>query len=331
MARVYDEQIIDSSNLNPSSSTASLAESLQDTSPRSASAEIDAVRSTLTPQQSGSVDDATVARFLRAESGNAHHASRRLQDTIAWREAEQPDKLCCEACRKDPTSHYMYLFGRDVNSYPAIYSCLDLVTNRNVDDNAKHMLMQFESCVKMMKDPGNDKWLWLMDFHGFGIRDCSPKLARIFLSVSATHYPERLGTIIVIDAPTIFSTLWKAVQPFIDPVTKKKIKFVGPQPKTLGPVLREHFDAETTDWLVEEVQENRRKGINKLKRYSFPALARLAARGGDDAEVVEESEQRKSVSSSRTHDYLGSPAFIKEISGRPELLLPQIAAMADVQ
>ena len=33
----------------------------------------------------------------------------------------------------------------------------------------------------------------VLDFHGFGLADCDPRLAKIFLNVSAAHYPERLG------------------------------------------------------------------------------------------------------------------------------------------
>ena len=41
------------------------------------------------------------------------------------------------------------------------------------------------------------------DFHGFSIRDCDPRLAKIFLNLSAAHYPERLGTFFIVSAPTV--------------------------------------------------------------------------------------------------------------------------------
>jgi hypothetical protein len=45
--------------------------------------------------------------------------------------------------------------------------------------------------------------------------------AQIFLNLSAAHYPERLGTFLIVSPPTVFNTLWRAISRFIDPVTKQ--------------------------------------------------------------------------------------------------------------
>lgn len=50
--------------------------------------------------------------------------------------------------------------------------------------------------------------------------------ARAFLDVSAAHYPERLGMFFVVDAPRIFNTLWAAIEAYVDPKTRQKIRFV---------------------------------------------------------------------------------------------------------
>ncbi len=49
----------------------------------------------------------------------------------------------------------------------------------------------------------------------------SPRQA--FLNVSAEYYPERLGLFVIVDAPKLFSVLWKAVRKFVDPKTRRKV------------------------------------------------------------------------------------------------------------
>ena len=42
-----------------------------------------------------------------------------------------------------------------------------------------------------------------------------------------THFPERLDRLVFVGAPAIFFGLWRVVSPFLDAVTKDKVRFVG--------------------------------------------------------------------------------------------------------
>lgn len=70
----------------------------------------------------------------------------------------------------------------------------------------------------------------------------------------------------IVDAPSLFGLLWKAIQSFVDPKTYKKIRFLpfdfkagGGKGSLLKAEMEQHFDPVTTAWLLREMAENRDK------------------------------------------------------------------------
>jgi len=49
--------------------------------------------------------------------------------------------------------------------------------------------------------------------------------ARTVLNILQEHYPERLGLALVINVPFLVNAFFKLITPFIDPVTREKLKF----------------------------------------------------------------------------------------------------------
>ena len=93
---------------------------------------------------------------IEAKKGQAWHeacctrashpsqAVKRLQETLAWRAANDVERASCSACITDPRSHYMHPVGFDRYGRPVLYSCLQLAANRSVEDNRRHMVATFE-------------------------------------------------------------------------------------------------------------------------------------------------------------------------------------------
>jgi hypothetical protein len=58
------------------------------------------------------------------------------------------------------------------------------------------------------------------------------------------HYPERLGTMVIINAPAVLSFAWRIIQGFLDSVTKEKIRILSADPAEWQPVLQHYINVD---------------------------------------------------------------------------------------
>lgn len=72
------------------------------------------------------------------------------------------------------------------------------------------------------------KMTWLLDYVGYTRSNQPPwKVSLSTLSIVQNHYPERLGRAVNFKPPLLFEIFWKAIRPFVDPVTKEKLVFLS--------------------------------------------------------------------------------------------------------
>jgi len=50
-------------------------------------------------------------------------------------------------------------------------------------------------------------------------------VARTVLNILQDHYPERLGAALILNVPFLLNAFYKLINPFIDPVSREKMKF----------------------------------------------------------------------------------------------------------
>lgn len=100
--------------------------------------------------------------------------------------------------------------------------------SKNHDGNVKHLVYNMERAVIAMKEKtGKEKVILLIDYKGFSLFNSPPmKTSMEILHILQDHYPERLKRAYLINPPMIFSSFWKVISPFVDPVTKDKIVFL---------------------------------------------------------------------------------------------------------
>lgn len=65
---------------------------------------------------------------------------------------------------------------------------------------------------------------WLINF-AQRAKNPSLGIARQVVNILQDHYPERLGLALAINVPFLISAFFKLVLPFVDPVTREKLKF----------------------------------------------------------------------------------------------------------
>lgn len=278
---------------------------------------IEGVRSLLTDNENERASDAMVERYLCAVQGHGgdveKKASRRLKETLAWWDRENPAAMYCPACYHESyAGHYMHVVCYDMVGRPTIYSCLEHAENKDIEDNRKHIISTFETAIELMGDTASS-WNWVLDLHGFRMVDCNPRLAKIFLHLAADHYPERLGNIFLVDAPKIFSGFWSVISPFIDPKTKQKIEFVSTKSakdeERLCEVFSRHFKECDVTWFLNEIQDNRiKKRGGKYYNYQTFVDAVVASAAASQDEQQE--------------DLFWAPTFLQDIMTNTKGIVP---------
>ncbi|KIZ00857.1 Uncharacterized protein MNEG_7107 [Monoraphidium neglectum] len=180
------------------------------------------------PAEEEFVDAACLQRYLRARGKDVGKASAMLKHTLEWRREFGVDKLRLSDYDSFLAEGWIYLLGNDDAGHSVMM--LRKRASRLEDDRQENFLgflvLTLESSIRMMKH-GQETWTWLLDMSNYDSRN-SPRFdftVRV-LQLVANHYPERLNKVFIVDAPTLFWVLFKALCPFLDPVTKAKVEFV---------------------------------------------------------------------------------------------------------
>eukprot|EP00301_Raphidiophrys_heterophryoidea_P019174 c4147_g1_i1.p1 GENE.c4147_g1_i1~~c4147_g1_i1.p1 ORF type:complete len:327 (-),score=85.11 c4147_g1_i1:69-1019(-) len=223
------------------------------------------------------LDDYCYGTYIRAHGTNA---AKKLIDTINWRIDFTPRSIPCPLCLKNPYAHSLRLIGFDALDRAVVFSDMVHAHNRwDVSANIRHLCSSIEHCFAVGQKFGwSEKMVWVVDFYGFGLRDCDPRSMSMANTVIA-HYPDRLGHIYLLDAPGMFSASWKLVRPLLDPITASKISFISMG--TASDVWRGRISTkadtgveskldlgeEVANWLLREVAESRVPALHNKKYW----------------------------------------------------------------
>jgi len=201
----------------------------------------------LTPKERKFCDEACLLRYLRARDWDISKANKMLRDTLQWREDFKPELISAETLTQEASSGKMYRRGVDKFGRPIIYMSPGKENSTDYVKNVKLLVYTLERAVDNMPD-GVEQMTWLIDFNGYTRKHNLPySVCMEVLGILSNHYPERLGSCFMVDTPWLFSLSWKAISPFVNPVTKSKLNFVSGSADAKRDLLSKHFDLTSMD------------------------------------------------------------------------------------
>jgi CRAL/TRIO domain/CRAL/TRIO, N-terminal domain len=205
-------------------------------------------------------DDATLLRFLRARRFDLEKAEKMLLECEDWRVETNVDEIVKSFTFTEEKAvaaiyprhyHKTDKFGRPI--YIERLETLDckklfdittqerLIT-RHVREYEKLMRYRFVACSKK-EGRRIEQGTTILDLKGVPLSQFN-QVRKVVNSVSAiaqNYYPETLGKMFIINAPTLFTAIWTVIKTMLDENTVAKISVLGSSYKK---ELLEVIDAE---------------------------------------------------------------------------------------
>ncbi|KAK7690593.1 hypothetical protein QCA50_005692 [Cerrena zonata] len=164
-------------------------------------------------------------RYLRATKwAGSDAAIKRIEGTLRWRrEFGFYDKLTAEYVEPEAVTGKMVIFGFDVDGRPALYLCPSRQNTNEGTGQIEFTFWMLERVIDLM-GPGIENLDLMINFADKA-KNPTLGVARTVLSHLQTHYPEHLGKAIIINLPFLVNAFFKVITPFVDPVTRPKMRF----------------------------------------------------------------------------------------------------------
>ncbi|OSD01223.1 CRAL/TRIO domain-containing protein [Trametes coccinea BRFM310] len=183
----------------------------------------------------------TMPRYMRAAKWDLEDAKKRLKGTIEWRREFKPDLIPPDEVRIESETGKIILNGFDNEGRPIIY----MRPGRENTETSPRQLRHLVWCLERAKDfmpPGQESLVIIVDYKSTTLRtNPSISVARKVLTILQNHYVETLGRALVVNLPFLLNFFYKGISPFLDPVTRDKMRF---NPDLFELIPKEQLDAD---------------------------------------------------------------------------------------
>ncbi|KAG2702871.1 hypothetical protein I3760_06G110800 [Carya illinoinensis] len=186
------------------------------------------------------VDNFMIRRFLRARDLDIEKASNLFLKYLSWRQKFVPNgSIGASEIPNELAHNKMFMQGLDKNGRPIVVVFGGRHKQNNIEEFKRFVVYTLDKICSRMPG-GQEKFVCIGDLKGWGYSNSDIRGYLAALSILQDCYPERLGKLFIVHVPYLFMTAWKAVYPFIDSKTKKKIIFV--ENKSLRSTLLNEID-----------------------------------------------------------------------------------------
>ncbi|KAJ7455385.1 CRAL/TRIO domain-containing protein [Mycena galericulata] len=165
-----------------------------------------------------------ILRYLRASKWKVDIAIHRLEATLKWRrEFGIYDTLTAEFVEPEAVTGKEILLGFDVHNRPGLYLMPSRQNTTEATRQIQFNVWILERCIDLM--PAGVESLDILLNYADKAKNPSFSTARAVLNILQDHYPERLGLALILNVPFLLSAFFKLITPFVDPITREKMKF----------------------------------------------------------------------------------------------------------
>ncbi|CAF1923830.1 CRAL-TRIO domain-containing protein C23B6.04c-like [Brassica napus] len=173
--------------------------------------------SPLTLKQEKFCNRACVSRFLRTKGDNAKKAAKQLRSCLSWRSSLGIESLIADEFTAELAEGLAYVAGLDDECRPVLVFRIKQDYQKLHTQKQLTRLVVFTLEVAISTMCRNvEEFVILFDASFFKSASAFMNILVTTLKIVAEYYPCRLFKAFVIDAPSLFSYLWKGIRSFLD-------------------------------------------------------------------------------------------------------------------
>ncbi|TKY88541.1 hypothetical protein EX895_002529 [Sporisorium graminicola] len=164
-------------------------------------------------------------RYLRAAKGDLENAKKRIKSTLEWRRDFRPEIIAPGSVSSEAETGKQIVSGFDNDGRPLIYLRPARENTTPSDAQVRYLVWTLERAIDFMP-PGVENYAIIIDYHkATSQSNPSLSMARTVANILQNHYVERLGRAFIVNVPWFINAFFTAITPFLDPITKEKIRF----------------------------------------------------------------------------------------------------------